>query len=193
VVEGFRGPDETSMDAFQYFILDGGAVGKTPIGELEFHAGGGHNHWHFEEFTRYSLLDGESREILISGKQSWCLVNTDALDLTVPNANLFGRKGDLRSACGGHGALWIREVLDVGWGDTYTQYQRGQAFDITDLPNGTYYVRVHVNPTGSMHETDTTNNVEDRLIRLRGRPGHRRVVVPPWHGIDTENYCDYCG
>ena len=193
VVEGFRGPDETSMDAFQYFILDGGAVGKSPIGELEFHAGGRHNHWHFEEFTRYSLLDGESREILISGKQSWCLVNTDALDLTVPNANLFGRKGDLSSACGGRGALWIREVLDVGWGDTYTQYQRGQAFDITDLPNGTYYVRVHVNPTGSMLETDTTNNVEDRLIRLRGRPGHRRVVVPPWHGIDTENYCDYCG
>jgi len=71
VVEGFRGPDEASMDAFQYFILDGGAVGKAPIGELEFHAGGGHNHWHFEEFTRYSLLDEESQEILISGKQSW--------------------------------------------------------------------------------------------------------------------------
>jgi len=192
VVEGFRGPDEASMDAFQYFILDGRAVGKAQIGELEFHAGGGHNHWHFEEFTRYSLLDEESQEILISGKRSWCLVNTDALDLTVPNANLFGRNGDLSSACGGPRALWIREILDVGWGDTYTQYQRGQAFDITDLPNGAYHVRVHVNPAGSMLETDTTNNVEDRLIRLRGRPGHRRVVVPPWHGIDTED-CDYCG
>jgi len=30
------------------------------------------------------------------------------------------------------------------------------------------------------------------LIRLRGKPGHRRVVVPPWHGIDTENVCFYC-
>jgi hypothetical protein len=50
-----------------------------------------------------------------------------------------------------------------------------------------------VNPTGSMLETDTANNIEDRLIRLRGNPGHRRVVVPPWHGIDTENYCAFCG
>jgi len=87
----------------------------------------------------------------------------------------------------------IREILDVGWGDTYTQFQRGQAFDITGLPNGNYHVRVHVNPTGSMLETDTTNNIEDRLIRLRGKPGHRRVVVPPWHGIDTEDYCAFCG
>jgi Lysyl oxidase len=193
VVEGFRGIDDVSMDAFQYFVLDGRAVGKAPIGELEFHAGGGHNHWHFEEFTRYSMLDAESNEILISGKQSWCLVNTDALDLTLPNANVQGYSQDLHTSCGGPGALWIREILDVGWGDTYTQFVRGQAFDITDLPNGTYYVRVHVNPTGSMLETDTTNNVEDRLIRLRGKPGHRRVVVPPWHGIDTESYCGYCG
>jgi hypothetical protein len=35
--------------------------------------------------------------------------------------------------------------------------------------------------------------VEDRLIKLRGAPGHRRVVVPPWYGIDTENPCSYCG
>ena len=193
VVEGFRGIDDESMDAFQYFLLDGQPVGKAPIGELEFHAGGGHNHWHFEEFTRYSMLDAESNEILISGKQSWCLVNTDALDLTVPNANVLGYGHDLGTSCGGPGALWIREVLDVGWGDTYTQFQRGQAFDITDLPNGKYYVRVHVNPTGAMLESDTTNNVEDRLIRLRGTPGHRRVVVPFWHGIDTENTCYYCG
>jgi hypothetical protein len=35
--------------------------------------------------------------------------------------------------------------------------------------------------------------VEDRLIKLRGAPGYRRVVVPLGHGIDTENPCSYCG
>jgi hypothetical protein len=38
----------------------------------------------------------------------------------------------------------------------------------------------------------TANNVEDRLIRLRAKRGHRRVVVPPRHGIDTKNVCFYC-
>jgi len=192
VVEGFRGTDDPTMDAFQYFLLDGQPAGKAPVGQLEYHAGGGHNHWHFEQFTRYTLLDGSRQQVLVSGKQSWCLVNTDAIDLTLPNANLLEFGQDLATSCGGPGALWIREVLDVGWGDTYEQFVAGQAFDITDLPNGTYYVRVHVNPLGAMFESNTANNVEDRLIRLRGKPGHRRVVVPPWHGIDTENVCFYC-
>ena len=49
---------------------------------------------------------------------------------------------------------------------------------------------MHVNPTGSIHESTADNNVEDRLIKIKGKPGHRRVVVPPWHGIDTEG-CTY--
>ena len=195
LIEGFRTENESSMDGFQYFIdedEDGAAIGRALIGELEFHAGGGHDHWHFEEFTRYSLLDASRARVLVSGKQSWCLINTDAIDLTVPNARWLGYGQDLSTSCGGPGRLWIREVLDVGWGDTYSQYVRGQAFNITNLPNGKYFMRVHVNPTGSIFEASTANNIEDRLIKLQGRPGHRRVVVPHWHGIDTEGRCYFC-
>lgn len=191
VVDGFRRRDDTTMDAFQYFLIDGQPIGRAPIGELEFHAGR-HHHWHFQQFALYTLLDAASNEVVVSDKQSWCLVNTDALDLTVPNANLSGYSQDLSTACGGPQALWIREVLDVGWGDTYGQYVGGGAFDITDLPNGRYYIRIQVNPVGLMHESDTSNNIQDRLIKLRGRPGHRRVVVPPWNGIDTEDTCYFC-
>jgi hypothetical protein len=192
IIEGFRAPDEPTMDAYQYFLVDGAPVGRAQIGALEFHSGGGHNHWHFQEFTEYSLLDAQRQEVLKSGKQSWCLVNTDAIDLSVPNAFWQGFGQELFTSCGGPGALWIREVLDVGWGDTYSQYVSGQAFNITGLPNGTYYVRVHVNPTGSIHEETADNNIEDRLIRIKGKPGDRRVVVPPWNGIDTEGCSFYC-
>jgi Lysyl oxidase len=191
VVEGFRGVDQQLMEAYQYFLQDGEPVGRAPIGQLEFHPQ--HRHWHFQQFTEYTIVDADSGEVAKSGKQSWCLANTDAIDLAVPNANWAGYGGDVFTMCGGPGALWIREVLDVGWGDTYSQSVAGQAFDITDLPNGDYYIRVHVNPTGSMFEGSADNNVEDRLITLRGRPGHRRVTVPPWHGIDTEGGCYFCG
>lgn len=184
VVEGFRRPGTNRMDAYQYFYEDGVPVGRARAGSMMYHAAN-HQHWHFTQFTRYSLLDETKTEVVESGKQSWCLAPTDAIDLTVEGANyLPGQIGF--GACGTKSSIWVREVLDVGWGDTYVQYVAGQAFDITRVPNGVYFVEVLVNPEGSLHETDTSNNVELRRVRLLGTPGNRRVVAPPWHGIDTE-------
>ncbi|HXF72260.1 MAG TPA: lysyl oxidase family protein [Actinomycetota bacterium] len=185
LVEGFREQGEDVMQAYQYFTSGGAVVGRAPVGTLEFHRGGGHDHWHFVQFTEYSLLDAREMEVQVSGKQSWCLAPTDPIDLTLPNAEWAVETG-LWTACGGPSAIWIREVLQVGWGDTYVQAVRGQAFDITDLPNGRYFIRVEVNPLGALHEVTDENNVALREIRLRGRPGGRQVIVPPWNGIDTE-------
>jgi hypothetical protein len=179
------------MDAFQYFLEDGRPVARAGVGGLKYDPA--HQHWHFEQFTQYSLLDAGSGTVRVSTKRSWCLGNTDAIDLSVPNANWQAYGGNIFTQCGTAGAIWIREVLDVGWGDTYGQYIPGQAFNITDLPNGKYYIRVQVNPQGLLYETTTADNVQDRLIKLRGTPGNRTVIVPPWHGIDTEHYCQYCG
>ena len=66
VVEGFRGHNEDLMEAYQYFLVDGRPVGRTPIGHLEFHPA--HHHWHFQQFTEYTLLDADSGEVAISGK-----------------------------------------------------------------------------------------------------------------------------
>jgi hypothetical protein len=187
VVEGYRQPQDPVMDAYQYFYDGQNATGRAAVGTMEYHDGGSHNHWHFEQFTRYSMLDTTQTEVVASNKQSWCLAPTDAIDLTVEGANWYPGSTGLSTACGYESAIWVREILDVGWGDTYYQYYGGQAFDITDLPNGTYYVQVQVNPTGSLYEADTSNNIELREVKLKGSAGSRRVVVPPWHGIDTES------
>ena len=73
-----------------------------------------------------------------------------------------------------------------GWGDTYFQGLPGQSFDITDLPNGTYFIAVKANPTGELYERSAANNVRYRRVILGGAPGARTVTVPPWNGIDTE-------
>ena len=115
---------------------------------MEFHHAN-HNHWHFEDFARYDLLDADKNYVARSRKQSFCLANTDAVDYTVPGADWQPENTDLATACGDQGALSIREVLAAGSGDTYAQYRAGQAFKIGDLPNGVYYIRVEGNPSAT--------------------------------------------
>lgn len=185
VVEGFRRDGEDVMDAFQYFYQDGEPVGRDAAGTLEYDVEDGHNHWHFLQFVRYRLLNKDLTRVVRSHKESFCLVPTDHVDLTVDGAEFRPRLVGLGSACGRARSVWIRETLPAGWGDTYFQWVPGQAFNITRVPNGVYHIEVTVNPLGLLHETDVTNNTELREIRLRGRRGNRWVVVSPWYGIDA--------
>ena len=189
VVEGFRQPDSNVMDAYEYFYDGDTAVSRAPVGTFEFDERQGHHHWHMDQFARYTLLDADQTEVVRSTKQSFCLFPTDFMDLTVPGADWdagwYGG-GGLSTACGGSDALWIREVLPAGWGDTYYQYVAGQSFRIAGLPNGRYWVQVTANPTGEMIEVSTDNNTSLRRVVIRGQRGHRFVVVPPYQLIDTD-------
>jgi hypothetical protein len=78
----------------------------------------------------------------------------------------------------------VREVLDIGNGDTYTQARPGQSFEVTDLPNGTYYIEVKANPSNKLTELSTKNNTSLRKIILGGTPTARTLEVPPVNGLD---------
>ncbi len=185
-IEGFRRAHGDLMDAYEYFFdSTGNVVGRAPAGTLQYDDRSGHNHWHLRQLASYELV-GKSRTI-ISQKQSFCIAPTDPVDLTMPGA----QESQLALGFGGTvcdlfqpGAIWIREQLPAGWGDTYVQSVAGQAFDITSVPNGTYKIVVRVNPLGRLHETSTADDLAVRRIRLSGRRGARRVEVAPWHGIN---------
>jgi hypothetical protein len=184
VIEGFRRPDEDVMDAFQYFYDERGAVrGRAPIGEMAFHAGGGHDHWHFLQFAQFDLLGTDEQQVVRGLKQGFCIAPTDPVDLTVQGAAMVGWVGGLASHCGGARSLWVREALAPGWGDTYHNVS-GQAFDITRVPNGRYIVRVQVDPMQTIHQVTRDNDVALRGITLGGRRHARTVVVEPWEGIE---------
>ncbi|MFD9972218.1 lysyl oxidase family protein [Streptomyces sp. NPDC059011] len=179
VVDGFRSPGKTKMDAYQYFYdAKGKQVGYTPTGTMEWDPRPGHMHWHFTDFASYRLLKADKKETVRSGKEAFCLANTDAVDYTVKNANWHPFNTDLATACGQENSISVREVLDVGSGDTYTQDLPGQSFDITNLPNGTYYIQVLANPENRLKETSTANNSALRKVVLGGKPGKRTVAVP---------------
>ncbi|GAQ54604.1 lysyl oxidase family protein [Streptomyces acidiscabies] len=180
VVDGFRKPGAELMDSYQYFYdANGKQVGYTPAGTMEWDPRIGHEHWHFTDFASYRLLSEDRTKEVRSGKEAFCLANTDAVDYTVKNANWHPFNTDLSTACGQQNSISVREVLDVGSGDTYTQYRPGQSFDVTGLPNGTYYIEVKANPANRLQETNLKNNVSLRKVVLGGKEGARTVSVPP--------------
>jgi hypothetical protein len=177
VVDGFRREGEDVMDAYQYFYdADGKPAGRVRTGTMEWDARDGHTHWHFVDFARYRLLDADKQAIVRSRKEAFCLANTDAIDYTLPEANWHPHNTDLHSACGGYGSIAVREVLDVGSGDTYSQSRPGQSFNVADLPAGKYFIEVTGNPTGNLAESDATNNTAYRPVWITGKPGEPRTV-----------------
>ena len=87
----------------------------------------------------------------------------------------------LAAACGG-GQPALRSVamtLDVGNGDTYLQQIAGQSFNVTNLPDGVYYIEVVVNPGNSLHLSRSGTRVSMREVRIEGKAGSRTVAVTP--------------
>jgi lysyl oxidase len=186
-VEGFRSDGSPVMTAYQYFWRNGHVVGRARAGTMGFDGKPGHNHWHFEQFARYQLLDSAKNLAVRSHKVGFCIAPSDPVDLLAPHAVWQPPAlGFSDFTCGSPTALWVREMMPVGWGDTYFQFAAGQAFDITSVPNGTYYIQVTANPGHVLYESNTRNDISLRKVILGGTPGHRTVKVPAWHGIDPE-------
>ncbi len=185
LVDGFRRTGTDLMDAYQYFFdAKGNKVGSQAAGTMQWDDRVGHKHWHFTDFAQYNLLDASQKLAVRSGKEAFCLANTDAVDYTITGAKWRPENTDLSTSCGANTVVAVREVLDVGNGDTYTQDRPGQSFEITDLPNGTYYIQVLANPANKLAELDTTNNAAVRQIILGGTAEHRTLTVPPVSGIE---------
>ena len=189
VVDGFRRDGEDIMDAYQYFLdSDGNQIAYQQVGTMEWDPRPTHMHWHFTDFATYELLNADMTRAVRSGKEAFCLANTDAVDLTGEGAEWEAYEDDLGSVCGGYETRSVREVLSAGWGDTYAQFRAGQSFPIKNLPDGIYYVRVRANPEDVLIESDTTNNDSLRKVRLYTKKnGDRGVRVAPVGLVDESH------
>ena len=186
-VEAFRSNASPVMKAYQYFYRNGKVVGRTRAGTMGFDKAKGHNHWHFEQFAKYTLLSANKKQVVRSQKVGFCIAPTDAVNLLLRNAVWNPGFVGFGGQCGSPTALWVREMMPVGWGDTYEQVLAGQAFDITHLKNGTYYVAITANPGHLLKETSYRNDISLRKVIISGAKGHRHFVVPAYDGIDPEH------
>ena len=185
-VEGFRVHGSPVMQAYQYFWRHGRLIGRVRAGTMGFESGAGENHWHFQQFAQYRLLTSTKAVAVRSQKVGFCIAPTDAVDMLLPGAMWQPQSIGFFGACGSPTSLWVQEYMPLGWGDTYMQSLSEQAFDITHVPNGTYYIEIIANPEKLLRESNLGNDISLRRVILGGRPGHRMVRVPAWHGIDPE-------
>src|SRR5262249_60776327 len=101
-------------------------------------------------------------------KPAFSIAPTDPVTLLLPDAVWQPSFVGFSGQCGSPTALWVREMMPVGWGDTYFQSIAGQAFDITKLPNGTYYIEVIANPGHLLNETRAGNDGTLRKVVSSG-------------------------
>ena len=118
-----------------------------------------------------------------SGKEAFCLANTDPVDYTLPRANWRPGNTSLASSCGQNTAVAVREVLDIGSGDTYGQFLPGQSFDVTELPNGTYWIEVRANPEGRLADAAQPTTTRCARSTLSGTKTKRKLAVWSVNGI----------
>lgn len=119
-----------------------------------------HEHHHFDQFARYTLLDGE--QVIAAGhKQAFCL-----LDLQSWAWPWLG-DADETYTC-------FNQGLSVGWLDIYDRNLDCQWIDVTGVPYGDYTLRIEINvaPEGTTHpmlvERDYGNNVVEIPVVVDG-------------------------
>src|SRR5215472_6213550 len=58
--------------------------------------------------------------------------------------------------------------IDVGWADKYDETDPGQAISLTNVPDGTYWLRAMADPERLLAQSDRSNDITDTEITIAG-------------------------
>lgn len=103
----------------------------------------GHNHPHYANYARYELLDANGTTIVTGHKQGHCLRDTN---------------------CGSPTYTCEFQGLTEGCADDYGPNLGCQYLDVTDVPDGTYHLRVSIDPFGLLPEIFEGDNIVQQPV-----------------------------
>jgi hypothetical protein len=123
-----------------------------------------HDHWHFEDFARYSLhrfkANGSvGRAVASSDKVSFCIIDGFRERPELPGSPRSSHYVgcDVDSISG----------ISVGWADVYGAHVPGQELDVTGLEEGRYCLVQRADPSDKLDERREYNNRRRTGIMLR--------------------------
>lgn len=145
-----------------------GSIREHLAGYFEYHPN--HDHIHVNDWALYRIRevlpgDGVGPVVAEGPKTSYCVFDDDVHDSSLPNFSESGEFFQCFSNVQG---------LSVGWVDVYTKDLPGQQIDITDIPDGVYWLESVVDPLNTILETNDSNNLA-RIKLLIGNP----TSLPP--------------
>jgi hypothetical protein len=149
-----------------------------------------HQHFHFQHYAQYKLIDPATGFVWKAAKRGFCMLDTDPY-----NTNTGDGTWNYRS-CGNLTVDGNQGISD-GWADTYVFKLGGQYFVLDggdgqpEVPPGTYTIQVEVNPayaapaggkcplvtdakTGLCHqfaESNYANNIGEATVIITDHPG----------------------
>lgn len=177
--------DDPSHTASIGFFIRGADQASTPVqaGCSRYHEN--HDHWHFDNFARYTLYSERTgNPIGSSRKVSFCVIDTGR-----PYRNLAGSpKNPYYPQDEGNPqfptcSATSTDGLSVGWEDTYGASLPGQAIKITGKRKGRYCLVIEADPPtadpdGVLDESDPGNNLREIQMRLNPRKAKVRRLGP---------------
>lgn len=148
-----------------------------------------HEHFHFQNYATYRLIDSSGKEWK-SAKRGFCMLDTDPYNVGRGDGTWNYRN------CGTSAVDGFQGISD-GWADTYVFKLGGQYFVLDGgdgqavVPPGTYTIQVEVNPaysppvgggcpritdplTGLCHqfaERSYANNIGTATVQITDHPG----------------------
>jgi len=139
-------------------------VKSTPVAGV-FVFDSDHGHFHFP-FATYGLFNvaadgGPGTPVALSGKVGFCINDSFIFEPNIPNAGALGNLGSCSDPTSLRG-------IDIGAVDEYDQTDAGQSISLKGVPDGTYWLRVLVDPNNFLVESDKTNNETDVKISISG-------------------------
>jgi hypothetical protein len=172
--------DTGDADSIGYFdrASEAGSYQDFDAGCSRFHPA--HNHWHFDNFARYTLLDDDTGKTAGgSRKVSFCVIDTGHPFPDRPGSpeeNWYPQDPSGPDPAFPTCSETSVDGLSIGWEDTYGASLPGQGIKISGLPRGRYCLLLETDPPivpgdgGVLDETNEGNNA--RTIRVALRPHH---------------------
>lgn len=164
-----KGDDDLTQPVRQRIFRSDGSHYSVPAGNFLFHPQ--HNHIHFDDWTIYRLRqvlpgDGVGKVVAKGRKTSFCLLDSFVYDNTLPGFSFVPAYSSCNNKFQG---------ISVGYEDVYDKTVPGQWIDITEVPNGEYWLESEVDPKNHVVEKDETNNI----ARIKVTIDKSAVIAPP--------------